>query len=297
MKGDRRMKDFRLREEALSHPLVAAHRGACAGNIPCNTIDAFHAALCQGADIIELDVTRTKDNCLLVFHPGMEPAHLSGGGPIRDLTRREAENLVYVNYDRVPTKNRINTLDEVLECLKGRCYINIDKFWDNVELTGGLIRRHGMEDQILVKSAPSERIFQRMEQQFPQINYMVIVKGTDSVTDRLRGRKMNYVGAEVLFAHEQEQVATKEYVEEMSRRGLLTWVNGIVYNYLEVLSAGHNDDVSITGHMEDGWGWLLERGYHIIQTDWPLALRRYMDMRGGRPLSRNHSREVPPVWS
>ncbi len=37
--------------------LLAAHRGVCAGNIPCNTAESYEAAIIQGADIIELDVS------------------------------------------------------------------------------------------------------------------------------------------------------------------------------------------------------------------------------------------------
>ena len=36
--------------------LIAAHRGSCGGNIPCNSLPAFQIALNYGADIIELDV-------------------------------------------------------------------------------------------------------------------------------------------------------------------------------------------------------------------------------------------------
>ena len=42
----------------------------------------------------------------------------------------------------------MNTFDEALEALKGRCYINVDKFWENIEPVARAIRRHGMENQI-----------------------------------------------------------------------------------------------------------------------------------------------------
>ena len=55
------------------------------------------------------------------------------------------------------------------------------------------------------------------------------------------------------------------------------WVNSIVYNYNDVLAAEHNDDISISEDPEKGWGWLIRRGYNIIQTDWTLALAQYLD--------------------
>ena len=47
--------------------LIAAHRGVSGGNIPFNTIKAFEAALCQGADILETDITSRKDGKLFVL--------------------------------------------------------------------------------------------------------------------------------------------------------------------------------------------------------------------------------------
>ncbi len=48
-------------------PLVIAHRGASA-YAPENTIAAFELAVRQGADMIELDVQRSADGVLVVFH-------------------------------------------------------------------------------------------------------------------------------------------------------------------------------------------------------------------------------------
>ena len=56
--------------------LVAAHRGAAGGNIPPNTIAAFDIALQEGADILEMDLFKSKDGEIFVFHTGTEPAYL-----------------------------------------------------------------------------------------------------------------------------------------------------------------------------------------------------------------------------
>ncbi len=48
-------------------PLVIAHRGSHASQ-PENTIAAFDAARAQGAEMVELDVRRTRDEQLAIFH-------------------------------------------------------------------------------------------------------------------------------------------------------------------------------------------------------------------------------------
>ena len=69
--------NFDLQREALSRTLITAHRGVTGGNIPGNTLAAFDAALLQGADMIELDVSNSIDGELFVppRHGTCVPAH------------------------------------------------------------------------------------------------------------------------------------------------------------------------------------------------------------------------------
>lgn len=273
---------FDLRTDALSRTLVTAHRGVWGGNIPGNTLASFDIALLQGADMIELDITSSADGELFVFHPGMEPVFLRSDKSISDLPASEVRQMIFRNADSTPTQFALNTFDEALEHLKGKCYINVDKFWDNVDPITKAIRRHNMADQILVKTGPNEDVYRYMEQQAPDINYMVIIRDHDDQSQQLLKRGMRYVGAEVLFKSEESEFATCEYVERMHKAGLLVWVNAIVYNHKAVLTAGHNDDISVVGRMDEGWGWLLDKGYDIIQTDWPMMLKHYINQRTAR---------------
>ena len=58
---------------------IAAHRGVNRANIPCNSLLAYKIALMQGADIVEIDVSKSKDGKFFAFHPGMEPVYLDCG--------------------------------------------------------------------------------------------------------------------------------------------------------------------------------------------------------------------------
>ena len=59
--------NWNLKEDAFSRTLIAAHRGVAGGDIPGNTLEAFDTALCQGADMIELDVSHTSMGSCLFF--------------------------------------------------------------------------------------------------------------------------------------------------------------------------------------------------------------------------------------
>jgi len=267
-----------VRDILRNKPLIAAHRGVCGGNIPCNTLESFEIALRQGADIIELDVSRSADGKMYVFHPGMESVHLYCPEAIKKLHSSDVERLRYVNMDRTPTQFPVTRFEEVMEQLRGRCYINVDKFFMYIPELGKIIRDLRMQDQVIVKTYDTPAEFKDMEDYASDMPYMVITRH-DNFTDDLVRRNLRYIGTEVLFTEDSHGFAQPGYIQYMHDKNLLVWVNAIVYNYKSVLAAGHNDDISIVGREDEGWGWLMDRGYDIIQTDWTLPLKLYMDKR------------------
>jgi len=273
--------NFDLRASAKEKLLLVAHRGACGGNISCNTIPAYEAAVRQGADMIEIDVSRSADGELFIFHPGMEGPHLNTDLRIPELPASEVRRLRYVNLDDTETQFGLNTLDEVLDAFRGRCYINVDKFWEHPREISDKIRAHGMTEQILVKTSPQREMFDIIEHYAPDIQYMVIVReNAEEIHSELLRRNINYMGQELLFDSESSPLCAPEYLERLKRDNILTWVNTIVYYYRAVLSAGHNDDVSVFQNPDDGWGWCARRGFDLIQTDWVLMCDRYLRESG-----------------
>ena len=280
-------KAFDLRTDAAERIIIAAHRGESAGNIPCNTLASYEIAVSHGADMIEVDVTRSAEGTLWIHHPGMEPIHLrfSGLGErklLPQLTDAEIRMLRHVNYDSDVTQFGLCTFDEVLEQFKGRCYINVDKFWDNPRAISDAIRAHGMTDQIVVKSDPVKEVLDIVEEYAPDINYLPIIRADDGIHDEMLRRRINYVGAEVLFFTEESELCQPAFIEKMHRDGKLVWANAIIFNYKKQLSAGHSDDTSLTVSPDAGWGWLADRGFDIIQTDWTLAMSMYLNATGKR---------------
>ncbi len=278
------MPDFNksLFENAQSGPLVCAHRGVSGANIPCNTMAAFRAALSQGADIIELDVSKSRDGVFYVFHPGMEKPHLGFPMLLSKLSSKTINRLRFVNQDDNPTVCRINTLEEVLSFLKGKCYINIDKFWIDIPGISEIIRKTGVEKQVIVKTDTKEKYLNQVEKYAPDFMFMPIVSKEDNITDELVKKGINCIGAEVLFTTEEQKVCSEEYIEYMHSKKMIVWANSIVYNYKSVLSAGHTDDIAVQGEEDRGWGWLIDRGFDIIQTDWCLMLKNYIRKREER---------------
>ena len=268
--------NFDLFEKAKENIIIVAHRGACGGNIPCNTLTAYEIALKQGADMIEVDVSCSRDDKLFIFHPGMEEDHFNKKMNFKRMKFEKIAKERYVNFDNSVTQFGVATFDDFLEQFKGRCFINIDKFWDNPEMIYEAIKRHNMLEQVLVKSSLSHKIIKTVEDFCPDVAFMPIVRDKHPYHQELMKRNINYIGAEVLFTSEDAEVASPAFFEKMHKDGCLVWGNAIIYNYKEQLSAGHSDDTALSQSMDLGWGWLAKRGFDLIQTDWTGMMVQYL---------------------
>lgn len=266
--------------------LIAAHRGVAAGNIPFNTMKAFDAALYQGADILETDITASGDGELFIFHPKQEINHLNLDIHIEKMTAEEVKKLRYVNFDNEDTEYALPTLDDFLETYKNRCLINLDHAWDDLPQVIEKVRRHGMEEQILMKAPAKLKFAQMMEELAPNMMFMPILKQKDELSEQLEKMNINFVGSELVFADENSPLIQDEYLELQHKKGRLLWANAILYSYKAQLSAGHTDDIAVAGDPDYGWGWLIDKGFDIIQTDWVMPLHSYISNKnkGGEKL-------------
>lgn len=277
------MNHFNLIELAKEKLIICAHRGVWGGNIPCNVALSYDIAVAQGADMVELDVTASADGELFVFHPGQESRQLNISDiDIRKMPAEEVKKLRLANLDGKVTEHPIWLFEDMLEHLKGKCFINVDKFGDNPERIIRAIKRHDMAEQIVVKSAVKDELLDMIETYAPDLQYLGIIDKDVENHDKLMSRKLNYVGLEVVFADDSAPIASEEFRDRLHRDGKLVWGNSILFSYRKRLAADHSDDVALAGDPDKGWGWFAENHFDIIQTDWPLALSLYLDQKGLR---------------
>ncbi len=267
-------------ENSREKILICAHRGFSGADIPCNSMPAFKAAVMSGADMIELDVTKTIDGKYFVFHPGMEYAHLRKKKLISAMRSDKVKKLRFVNQDACPTDFGVSTLEEVFDYLRGKCYINVDKYWTDIPGITECIRKCGVEKQVVVKTAIKDKYIKELLRYAPDLMFMPIVRNRDDITDELIAKGINCIGAEVLFEKEDEPVASDEYIKSMHDKGLIVFGNAIVYNKNDVIAAGHSDDNSFVVSPDYGWGWLADKGFDIIQTDFCPLVSKYLS---GKP--------------
>ena len=259
---------------------IAAHRGSCGGNIPPNTSAAYEAALYQGANILEADVARSADGVFYMFHTGSgnEKYYLGIDCAFEDLTSKELDKIHLNNELGKDTLYRLNRLEDILLQFKGRCIINLDRSWEYWEEIMPMVRKMDMVDQILLKSPCKKEWIEKAGAVAPDFAYMPIINEDIAHFYELGGDRLpGFIGAELVFATEESPILRDCTVEMLHKDGKIAWGNSIQFSAKKILSAGHNDDISLSGNPDAGWGWLIRHGFDIIQTDWVCALKNYVE--------------------
>lgn len=106
--------------------IVIAHRGASA-YYPENTMAAFKAAYEMGAEMIELDVTLSKDGIPVVIHDKKLNRTTNGKGIVSDYNLEHLKKLDAGSwFAKEFSGETIPTLEEVLEFAKDKISLNIE---------------------------------------------------------------------------------------------------------------------------------------------------------------------------
>lgn len=262
--------------------LIAAHRGKFGAHIPENTLESCEFALSLGADILEVDICRTKDGALVLLHGPKVDRVTTGHGFVSELTFEEVKQLKFMSAIGQVTNKSINTLDELLENFYGRCLINLDRCWNHFDDVFDAVIRHGMTNQIVFKSPkPMEESLKWLESRDFQPHYIPIVKDyCELIKWSTNAYKASIPAIELVFDSEDSLLITTETIKMFHDQNIRVWLNALTLK--EVLAAGHDDTISVLGNPGDGWGWLVERGADIIQTDWVMEMGQYLKKAGYR---------------
>lgn len=111
---------------SFNPPWVIAHRGF-EKNYPENTLVAFQAAMDAGAQMIELDVTLSRDRKPVVIHDATLERTTNGRGPVKDYSIEDLKQLDAGSWFHPGFVNqRLPLLSEVLELVNGRIIVNIE---------------------------------------------------------------------------------------------------------------------------------------------------------------------------
>ena len=143
---------------ALEQPIRFAHRGS---RIlwPENTMEAFQGAVDLGYRYLEVDVRKTSDDVVVVFHDATVDRVTNGSGDITEWSLADLRRLDAAwsfapaqGYPGRGTGVRVPTLDELFATFPD-VHVNIDLKGRGLEwAVFDVIRRHRREDRTLIGS-------------------------------------------------------------------------------------------------------------------------------------------------
>jgi len=235
-------------------PLVIAHRGA-SGERPENTLAAYQLAVEQGADMIEVDLHRTRDGAVVITHDE-ELAGLGGRGEIADATLAEVRALDAGGGERVPT------LAELLDGYGQRIALNLElkrgtraEYAELEAETLAALQSRSLLDRVLFSSF-YDPVLHRLRGLAPsaRIGLLISRRHPERAIERAKA-----VGAEAL--HPDVTLVTRALVDDAHAAGLA------VYSYT----------VDEPAEMER----LLRLGVDGLFTNFPDRMRRIVDAPRG----------------
>lgn len=257
------------------HILVAAHR-ADWRNFPENSLEAVKSCLQMGVDIVEIDVQKTKDGALIIMHDKTLDRTSNGSGLIESFTLAEIQKMYLKNAYGTLTKYRIPLLEDVLQAVKGRSLLFIDKAYKFIPDVYKIIEKTGTFKEALFEGKAT---LAELKLEYPEyagkIRYMPRLNG-----DKKNTKTLNYLNdfvnakdlvASFILTFEDDKSPGMYYAGEIRKRG----ISVMAVPLWPESSGGHDDDFSVED-AAGGWGWLINHGANILCTDRPQLLINYL---------------------
>jgi glycerophosphoryl diester phosphodiesterase len=270
-----------------------------------NSFAAIDHAVSTGVEMVELDVRRSKDGALVIMHDETLDRTTTCRGKVAEFTLAALRTCrLVVEGDRRPTDEHVFTLEEAMLHSRGRILINIDNKLEPQALVevADLARSFGMTDGVLLKMAVwnAERL--QLARDIRRVigsefAFMPIL-ADDAVTEpAFIDRTQSALGAPAAELVHWYKDASKPVTSDGGpllsslaraaavRNNTHLWINTypITDRPEGMVAGGRGDYLALeTGRPEDVWGFFVDRGVTIIQTDEPEAVIAWLDAQGLR---------------
>lgn len=255
--------------------LVVVHRGDWR-NAPENSIKAIENTIKMGADMVEIDIQKTKDGQLVLMHDKTLNRTTSGKGNVSDFTLEEIKKLYLKSGIGIETHHKVPTLEEAMLVTKNRILVNIDKGYNHFSEVYKILERTGTLKQTVVKSGSdySKITAEKGEEFLKQVIFMPVVNLDKPIAANVikeYTQKLKPVAFELVFNSDTSKIINQ--FNEIKKSGSRVWVNTLWPS----LNAGHHDDLAVDeGNLKESWDWIIAKGVNIIQTDRPTELLNYL---------------------
>lgn len=261
---------------------VVAHRADYVF-APENSIEALNNAIYFGADIIETDVRLTKDGHIVIMHDYTVDRTTNGTGYVSDLTLEEIKRLKLKTNWGGSTTFQVPTLEEFILTAKGKVGLYLDKAgYDLPEHDKGhlikeiikILRKHNfLEETVFVLDWPYEKAKRIFGEDLEKVIYCPVIE--DKIPNLV-----TYVNeyieklSPIAFQFRFDNLDTETY--RLLPQILESGSKAFVAATWDKHTANHSDRTSIFVRPSEGWGWLIEHGFKILETNYSRDLIQYL---------------------
>lgn len=279
---------LREKDNKSEYVWVASHRGDWI-YAPENSTTALEHAIFFGSDLIETDVRLTKDGKIIMMHDATVDRTTNGKGNIADLTLAEIKELRLRNNFGGLTDLKVPTLEEYIELAKDKILLYLDKAGYDLpgheqghlvkELLKVLKANNAIEQSVFVLDWPYSKAKEIFGKDLEKVIYVPVIE--DKIPN-LSAYVDEYIQKlnPVAFQFRMEKLDSETY--KQLPKVLKSGSKAFVAATWEKHTANHSDLISIFERPSKGWGWLLEQGFSVLETNYPKDLIYYLKSENRR---------------
>lgn len=257
--------------------LIASHRGKFSSSVMENTSLAFLTAIGEGADMVEMDLEETKDGRIVGHHDDHMKRLFHNDGRISDYTLEELKAMPVYNYVGEICVEGIETFEEILDSLKDKTILVLDKCWDCWDKVYALLKEKNMVDQTIFKFYLKDEEPMVWAKAHKDCIFIPMCGDPEMFPKLLELREHAGLPAVEILPHaEDEPIFSDETFRWLEEHHIKVWCNSLSLARRLVYGAGYDDLKSLRYGGDKGWGVLIDKGVQILQTDWPYEVACYL---------------------
>jgi glycerophosphoryl diester phosphodiesterase len=241
--------------DSKSFPMVCAHRGVH-NSVPENSLAGIQAAIENDIPIVEIDIRQTKDSELVLMHDATIDRTSNGTGLVSNMTVEELQSFYLKKPNGSISLEIIPTLKDVFILNRGKVYFDLDidkkAIYSKVE---DLVDLYGMSEQVFYYSSESNVIDDILRDGGVA---MPILKSQQDID--------LYEVRDVMLVHLNSTTVEQAYLTQVKANDWKTFKNAYVNSSNSPAKDNYNE-LKI----------LVEAGIDLVQTDYPVALKTYLE--------------------
>ena len=248
---------------------------------PENSIEGINSAISVGADIVTVSIKKTKDNKFVLLTDNTLKrmcVNKEDGTPatskVSEHTLEQLQNEYYLRegnggISKESTKYTIPSFEEAVAACKNKVMIMVNNGWQYAEELNALARKLNACDYIIIRNVPTPADAQAF---ISKVGVPVCHLSTTYTKDT-EGSVKNFVVDSLASGPKLVELSAVKSYSKIFNSSLLNKFKDTGRAFISTTEqelCGGRDDL-----LKD-WADLIERGYSVIETDYPKELASYI---------------------